>query len=146
MIVVDASIFIDQIFEYDLERTKIADSFFLLLEEKKIPTIEPDLFKIELTGQVSRRVRRDKALEVLEDIFRELSFIDTSRLFSTAISIAFETGCRAADSLYISAAELEGTILASNDRVQVDSARKYGAEAYYLLRDLDILRTKLNSP
>ncbi len=41
MIVVDASIFIDQIFEYDPGRTMIADSLFLLLEERKIPIIEP---------------------------------------------------------------------------------------------------------
>ncbi len=34
MIVVDTSIFIDQIFEYNPERTAIADSLFRLIEER----------------------------------------------------------------------------------------------------------------
>jgi uncharacterized protein len=143
MIVVDASIFIDQIFEYNAERTQVADSFFMFLEEQKISIIEPDLFEIELTGQVSRRMKRDDAPPVLEDIFRELSFIDASELFDIAISVALQTGCRAADSLYISAARLKGAVLASNDRFQVDSARRYGIEAYSLLQDRDALKVRL---
>jgi len=42
MIVVDTSIFIDQIFEYDPERTAIAD-LFKLIEERKIPLLQRDL-------------------------------------------------------------------------------------------------------
>ena len=42
MIVVDTSIFIDQIFEYDPERTAIADSLFRLIEERNIPILQRD--------------------------------------------------------------------------------------------------------
>ena len=43
MIVVDTSIFIDQIFEYNPERTAIADGLFRLIEERKIPLLQHDL-------------------------------------------------------------------------------------------------------
>ena len=57
MIVIDTSVFIDLLFEYDIERTRSAEELFLLLEENALTIAEPDLFKVELTGQVSRRVQ-----------------------------------------------------------------------------------------
>lgn len=44
MIVVDASVFIDLLFEYNSERTHSAEELFSILEEKALTILEPDLF------------------------------------------------------------------------------------------------------
>ena len=72
MIVVDASVFIDLLFEYNSERTHYAEELFSLLEEKGLTILEPDLFKVELTGQIARRVKRDQIPKICEEIFQEL--------------------------------------------------------------------------
>jgi hypothetical protein len=62
-----------------------------------------------------------------------MNFVETSDLFYTAFSIAFQARSRAIDSYYIAAAKLEGAILISNDRFQVESARKFGVDVFYLM-------------
>ena len=52
MIVVDTSVFIDLLFEYDSERTHSSEELFSILEENALPIMEPDLFKVELAGSV----------------------------------------------------------------------------------------------
>jgi len=98
MIVVDASVFIDLLFEYNSERTRFAEELFSSLEEKGLTILEPDLFKVELTGQIARRMKRDQAVKICGEIFQELAFINTPRIFDEALSIALETESRAADS------------------------------------------------
>jgi predicted nucleic acid-binding protein len=61
MIVVDTSVFIDLLFEYNPSRTQSAEELFSFLEENDLTVLEPDLFKIELMGQIARRVKRDLA-------------------------------------------------------------------------------------
>ncbi len=122
MIVVDASVFIDLIFDYSSERTAIADALFKLIEENKIPIFQPDAFKIELIGQLVRRLKKDEAAALAEEIFGGMNFIESSNLFDTAFSIAFQTGSRAIDSFYIAAADLEEALLVSND----NSTSRYG--------------------
>jgi len=143
MIVVDTSVFIDLIFEYNSARTRSAEEMFSILEEKGLTILEPDLFKIELTAQISRRVKRDLAPKICEEIFQELDFIGTSAIFEEALSIALETGSRAADSFYIAAAEVKEAILISNDRLQIESAKKAGIEVYSLLQDQELLKKRL---
>ena len=100
MIVIDASVFIDLIFEHDPNRTQSAEELFSTLEEKGLTIIEPDFFKIEMTGQIARRVKKDLAPKICEEIFREIAFISTYKIFDEALSIALKTGSRAADSFY----------------------------------------------
>jgi len=88
MIVVDASVFIDLLFEYNSARTHCAEELFSILEEKGFPIMEPDLFKVELTGQIARRVKKELAPKICEEIFQELAFVNTSRIFDEALSIA----------------------------------------------------------
>ena len=57
MIVVDNSVFIDLIFEYNRERTEQADTLFEILEENEIPILEPKVFRVELIGQLVRRIK-----------------------------------------------------------------------------------------
>jgi len=143
MIVVDTSVFIDLLFEYDSTRTHSAEELFSTLEEKGLSILEPDLFKVELSGQIARRVKRDLAPKISEEIFRELVFIRTSGIFDEALSIALETGSRAADSFYIAAARVERAILISNDRFQVESAKESGIEVYNLLQDKELIEKRL---
>ena len=143
MIVVDTSVFIDLIFEYNPARTRSAEEMFSILEEKGLTILEPDLFKIELTGQIARRVKRDLAPKICEEIFQELDFIGTSAIFEEALSIALETGSRAADSFYIAAAEAKDAILISNDRFQIEGAKKVGIEVYSLIQDQELLKERL---
>jgi predicted nucleic acid-binding protein len=142
MIVVDTSVFIDLLFEYDSVRTHSAEELFSILEEKGVPILEPDLFKVELSGQIARRVKKNLAPKISEEIFQELVFIRTSGIFDEALSVALETGSRAADSFYIAAARVERAILISNDRFQVESAKESGIEVYNLFRDKKLIEKR----
>ena len=145
MIVVDNSVFIDLIFEYNRERTAQSDAFFGILEVNEIPLLEPEVFKIELIGQLVRRMQRDSALKVAEEFFSGINFIGNSELYDVAFSIAFETGSRAIDSFYIGAAKLKDALLVSNDKLQVESAEKFGVEVYYLLDEFEKVKERLQS-
>ena len=101
--------------------------------------IEPDVFKIELIGQLVRRMERKKAVTLYELIAERIETIDTAKLKEVAFEVAIQTGCRAIDSFYISVAHSRNAILVSNDRVQVESAKKYGISAFYLLEEFEQL-------
>jgi predicted nucleic acid-binding protein len=143
MIVIDASVFIDLLFEYNSARTRSAEELFFMIEEEGLTILEPEIFKIELAGQVSRRTKKDQAHEICEEIFQELVFMRTSGIFDEALSIALETGSRAADSFYIAASKVEKAILISNDRFQIESAKKSGIEVYNLLQDKELIKKRL---
>ena len=143
MIVVDASVFIDLIFDYSSERTAIAEDLFRLIGENKIPIFQPDTFKIEIVGQLVRRLKKEEAFDLAEDLFGSMNFIESSDLFDTAFSIAFKTGSRAIDSFYIATAKIEDAILVSNDKRQVESASRFGVDVFYLLDELEGVREQL---
>jgi len=143
MIVIDTSVFIDLLFEYNTERTRSAEELFSILEEHILAIAEPDLFKVELAGQIARRVQKDKAIKICEEIFADLVFIDMSRIFEEALSIALKTGSRASDSFYIASARIEKAILISNDKYQVESSRRSGIEVYNLLYDQKLIQKRL---
>lgn len=137
MIVVDTSVFIDLFFEYCPERTQLSEEFFKTIEGT--PIFEPEFFKIELASQLVRRMRKEEAISTAEQTFKQLNFILTPEVFELAFIIAIETGCRAADSFYIAAAKTTGSILVSSDRLQVESAKKFGIKAFYLLEGAEVL-------
>jgi predicted nucleic acid-binding protein len=143
MIVIDASIFIDLLFEYDSERTRCAEEVLSIIEENTLTIIEPDIFKVELVGQISRRTSKEKALKICEEIFAELVIIETSKIYNEAFSIALETGSRASDSFYIASAMADRAILISNDKYQVKSAYISGIEAYNLIHDKQLIKNRL---
>ena len=145
MIVVDNSVFIDLIFEYNRERTEQADTLFEILEENEIPILEPKVFRVELIGQLVRRKNKDIALTVAEKFFSEINFIDNSEIYNVAFLIAFETGSRAIDSFYIAASKIKNAILVSIDKIQVESARKFGVEAYYLLEECEKVKKRISN-
>jgi predicted nucleic acid-binding protein len=112
-------------------------------EESDLTIIEPDIFKVELIGQISRRTSREKALEICEEIFAELVFIETSKIYDEAFAVALETGSRASDAFYIASAIADKAILISNDKFQAKSAGRFGIEVYYLLHDEELVRNRL---
>ena len=144
MIVLDTSIFIDLLFEYKSERTRSAEELLSILEENDMTIVEPDLFKIEFTGLIARRIKKELAPTICEEIFAELVFVNTSRIFEEALSIARETGSRAADSFYIACAKAEEAILISNDKHQIESAKKSGIEVYNFLHEQELVKKRLN--
>ena len=143
MIVVDTSVFLDELFKFDQERHEKARIFFRLVQEGDILIVEPEIFKVELIGQLVRRMEKDEATILYESVVDKLELIKTEDLDGIAFSIAFETGSRAIDAFYIAAAEIKNAILVSNDNIQVESARKFGVEAYYLLEEFDRVKEKI---
>ncbi|USS41028.1 type II toxin-antitoxin system VapC family toxin [Thermococcus aggregans] len=144
MIVVDTSVFIDALFEYKKDRTEIAKNFFRKIQEKNISIVEPDVFKIELIGQLVRRMPKEEAMTVYELIIENVEISETNKLKEVSFGIAFQTGCRAIDSFYIAISHSTNSLLVSNDKFQVESARKYGVKAFYLLEEFDQLERILN--
>ena len=68
MIVVDTSVFLDELFKFDQERHEKARILFRLVQERDILIVEPGIFKIELIGQLVRRMKKDEATILYESI------------------------------------------------------------------------------
>ncbi len=64
--------------------------------------MEPRIFRIELIGQLVRRMEKAEATILYESIVEKLEFIKTKGLEGIAFSIAFETGSRAIDTFFYS--------------------------------------------
>ncbi len=71
-----------------------------------------------ITSVARRRIKKELVPKICEEIFAELVFVNTSRIFEEALSIARETGSRADDSFYIACAKGEEAILISNNKYQ----------------------------
>ncbi len=128
---VDASVWLDLFNEADPVRRELAESFFESV--RGIEPWEPALFKVELAGLLARRFSKETVESVVSSLTARARIIeDPSDL---AYRVALVTGSKAADAYYIATAKLTGSILVSNDRRQVDSARRAGVESYYLLEE-----------
>jgi len=69
-----------------------------------------------------------------------VNYVDTiseNEIFDTAISVAFDAYCRAADAYFIATAKLTNSILITNDKIMANNAKKAEVEAYYLIEELD---------
>jgi predicted nucleic acid-binding protein len=81
MIAIDASVFIDLLFEYNSARTRSAEELFCMLEEEGLTILEPEIFK-NRAGRAgikedqkrpsSRDMRRDLSGAGLHEDFRNL--------------------------------------------------------------------------
>ncbi|WP_010480073.1 PIN domain-containing protein [Thermococcus zilligii] len=81
----------------------------------------------------------DEAMSLYELLVEKIDTVDTCRLGEISFEIAFRTGCRAIDSFYISVAHSRRSALVSNDKFQVESAKNYGVNAFYLLEEFQEL-------
>ena len=71
MIVVDTSVFLDELFKFNQKRHDKARILFRLIEEKDVLIVVPRIFRIELIGQLVRRMEKAEAtiLKMLNGIF-----------------------------------------------------------------------------
>jgi predicted nucleic acid-binding protein len=145
VIVVDTSVFLDELFKFDPKRHDKARILFRLIDEKDVLIVEPEIFKIELIGQLVRRMEKDEATILYESVVKRLEFVKAKDSEGIAFSIAFETGSRAIDTFFIAAAKIGNAHLVSNDKIQVESARKFGVEAYYLLDEFEKVKERIRS-
>lgn len=143
MIVVDTSVFLDELFQFEKRRHEKARILFRLIQNDNIAIIEPELFKIELIGQLVRRMKQDEATVLFDSISDKLKFVKTTELEGLAFSVALATGSRAADSFFIAASNLKTAVLVSNDKIQVESAQKFGVEVYYLLDEFETVKERI---
>ena len=130
MIIIDTSVWLDLFIE-NSERKKLAENLMRIIDECSLIVYEPEVFKVELAGVLSRRFKKEDVLRFIEDISVAVEVVEnpTNLAFWTAL----KTGGRAIDSYFIATAEMTDSILVSNDRVMVNNARKVGVKAYYLL-------------
>jgi predicted nucleic acid-binding protein len=140
VIVVDTSVFLDELFQFEKARL-----LFRLIQNGEIPIVEPELFKIELIGQLVRRMKQTEATVLFDSVITRLKFVRLNELEDLAFSVALATGSRAIDSFFIAASNLKTAFLISNDKLQVRSAHKFGVEVYYLLDEFEKVKERLQS-
>ena len=131
MIVIDTSVWLDLFLE-DSDRKKIAEEFMKSIE---VTIYEPEVFKIELAGTLSRRFGKDDVLSFIDDVISKIRLIRNPN--ELAFQIALDTGCRAIDSYFIATAKLTDSILITNDKVMARNAKKAKVESYYLIEEFD---------
>jgi len=132
-VVVDTSVFVDTVFEYDESRTKMAEDMLEIIQNASLEIVNPVLFKVEVAGVLSRRLPKDQVDLIVKDILEDVRLI--SNPDDLAFEIAIKTGSRAADAYFIATAKLTNSILITNDKIMADSAKKYGIKAYYLIEE-----------
>jgi len=131
-VVLDTSVFIDGIFRYDEYRYEVAKETFRVIQSKFLDAIVPEVFKIELIGQLVRRIEKEDALKIYNEIIEKVTIIPIEKIRELAFSVAHDTGCRAIDSYFIATAKFTNSIIITNDKTMAANAKKYGVEAYYL--------------
>jgi len=133
MIVIDTSVWVDLFIPKDKARSSLAEKAFEVIEGRGIEIYEPKLFVVEFIS-IMKRLVGDK---IPVDVFDKINLLDEAAIFETAKDIALKTHPRAADAYFIATAKLTNSILITNDRVMVNSAKKYGIECYYLIEEFD---------
>ena len=133
--VVDTSIFVDSVLEYDESRTKMAEDLLETIQSASLEIVDPILFKVELAGILSRKLPRNRVKLIVEDILGDVKLIPNPD--DLAFEVAVKTGSRAADACFIATAKLTNSILITNDKVMAKNAKKANIEAYYLIEEFD---------
>ena len=134
-VVVDTSVFVDSILEFDEYRTKIAEDLLETIQSKSLEIVNPVLFRVELAGVLSRKLPENRVKLIVEDILEDVKLIPN--LNDLAFEVAIKTGSRAADAYFIATARLTNSILVTNDKIMVKNAKKAGVEAYYLIEEFN---------
>ena len=143
MIVIDTSVFIDALFRFNEKRSNMANEIFEIAQHRQIAVVEPEIFRMEIIGQLVRRTPKSEAITLYEGIVEKVKLIDFAVLNEVAFSVCLETGCRAIDAYFISTAKLTNSTLITNDRIMAENAKKAGIEAYYLLEEFKKVKKRL---
>jgi len=98
MIVIDTSGFHRRNFQVRRSRYEIAKEIFRLTQSLNIAL--PEVFKVELIGQLVRRIEKKEALKIYNEIIEKIEIIPIEKLRELAFSAACDTGSRAIDSYF----------------------------------------------
>ena len=142
-VVVDTSVFIDLILEYDENRTRKAEKTLMLIQERGLKIVNPVIFKVEIAGVLSRNLSESRVELIVKDILHDVELTPNPDNF--AFEIAMRTGSRASDAYFIATVKLTDSILITNNRIMTNNARKAGVEAYYLIEEFDNLMERLET-
>ncbi len=134
-VVVDTSVFVDSVLEYDKSRTKMAEDLLETIQSASLEIVGPILFKVELAGILSRKLPRNRVKLIVEDILEDVKLIPNPD--DLAFEVAVKTGSRATDAYFIATAKITNSILITNDKVMAKNAKKANIEAYYLIEEFD---------
>ena len=135
MIVIDASILIDALFNKDPERYRMAIS--LLKQIEGLPLYAPRIIEVELIA-VSRRLGYKAERDKLLRLTRKFNLVGEEEIFNLALYVADKIHPRAIDAYYIATAIITNSIIISNDKLLVKNSRQAGIEAYYLIEEYNI--------
>ena len=72
-VVVDTSVFVDSILEFDEYRTKIAEDLLETIQNESLEIVNPVLFKVELAGVLSRKLPENRVKLIVEDILEDVN-------------------------------------------------------------------------
>ncbi|RLI14045.1 PIN domain-containing protein [Candidatus Bathyarchaeota archaeon] len=139
-LVVDASVLVDVFAPREEGRRRLAIELLRLAQSR--PKYAPNILLVELAGVISR-YDTDLAELAVDYARRNMILLDEAAILATCLDVAFRTGCRASDAYYIATAKLTNSTLISNDRIQVENARKAGIAAYYLIGERDAVLRRL---
>ena len=92
MIVLDTSVFIDALFRFDEQRSRLAGDLFRVTQNIGISIIEPEVFKIELIGQLVRKTEKREAFEIYNAIVNKIEFVTIEKLREIAFSVCIRYG------------------------------------------------------
>jgi len=134
MLVIDTSVFVDYLFEKNEDRNRRATE--LLNSIEGLTVFIPKIFLVELIS-VAKRLGMKVSKKDVEELVADFEILSEDFIFDEAFNVAERVHPRAVDSYFIAAAKLTNSILVSSDRMMVNSGRKYGVEAYYLLEEFD---------
>jgi len=135
-VVVDTSVFVDSILEFDEYRTNIiAEDLLETIQNESLEIVNPVLFRVELAGVLSRKLPENRVKLIVEDILEDVKLIPNPD--NLAFEVAIKTSSRAADAYFIATAKLTNSILVTNDKIMVKNAKKAGVESYYLIEEFD---------
>ncbi|MDK2781510.1 MAG: hypothetical protein PWR13_538 [Archaeoglobi archaeon] len=93
------------------------------------------MFKVELTGTLVRRFKKEGVLNFLDEVLTEVALVPNPE--ELAFQVSLNTGCRAIDAYFIATAKLTNLVLITNDKIMANNAKRYGVEAYYLIEEFN---------
>ncbi len=143
MIVLDTSILVGAFISFSKDRHDIGTTLIDLISDRGLDIYEPQLLPIELSGVLVRYKPRDVVKEHINEVIRFVNLVGCEEFHNIALEVALSTGCRAVDAFFIACAKKTKSILISNDKTQVTSARRAGVETYHLLGEYEKVLKKL---
>ena len=143
MIVLGTSVLVDAIIPFDAKRHALASKLTGTISERGLKVYEPPLLAIELSGVLARYKPKEAVREHVGEVLAHVNTPGYGELHEAALETALATGRRAIDSFFTACAAKTGSMLVSNDKVQVQSARKACVKAFYLLKEHRELHAEL---